>query len=443
MPTLPASLDVERMLLGSVLLNDTIFDQLAEKLTPEDFAHSGHQKIFERMVELREASKPVETQMLVELLERHQELERIGGTAYLSELLDYAIDLPNLEPYIQTVRSKAVMRSIYRMAEAAMEEATSTNSEPEALLEKMEAFILGASDDSADSKFVTLADAVDAAGSLDNYLGRMLDPVAMTGIPTGYTRLDAVIGGLKPSNFIVLAARPSQGKSAMAGNIAENVLMADPERVVALFALEMSKEAVMTRLLASCGRVDVRKVRSGGQVSFVDRQDLIGAIERLYDKNLCIDDSSYLTPIKLRSKCRQLKRQKGRLDLVLVDYLQLMSGGGKFESREKEVSAISRSMKALAKELEVPVVALCQLSRAVEGRSDKTPILSDLRESGSLEQDTDVVIFIHRPSVYSDDPDLEGIAEILVCKNREGPTDKVKLAWLKQYTRFENLAMEG
>jgi replicative DNA helicase len=443
MPNLPASIDLERALLGSVLLNDSMFDQLIESLVAEDFFHGGHQKIYARMIELREQNKIIDIALLCELLRQHDEFEKVGGLSYLSELMDGAVERTNLSPYIQTVRQKSVMRGIYRMAEAAMEEAMESNAEPEALLEKMEGFILGATDESAQSRFVTLADAVRDAGSLDNYLGRMLDPVAMTGLPTGYRLLDNVIGGLKPTNFIVVAARPSMGKSALAGNIAENVLLDDPEKVVAMFALEMSKEAVLSRLLASCGRVNVRKVRSGGQVSLVDRQDLLGAIERLIGVSLCIDDSSYLTPIKLRSKCRQLKRQKGRLDLVLVDYLQLMSGGGKFESREKEVSAISRGMKALAKELDVPVVALCQLSRAVEGRSDKTPILSDLRESGSIEQDADVVMFIHRQEVYDSDPDLQGIADIIVAKNREGPTDKVKLAWLKQYTRFENLAMEG
>lgn len=443
MPTLPASIDVEKGLLGAVLLSESVFDQLAEALTPDDFYHGGHQVIFTRMTELREASKPIDIQLLVELLERHQELERIGGSAYLSELLDYAIDRPVLEPYIQTVRQKSVMRGIYKMAEAAMDEATATNANPEALLEKMEAFIIGASDDSADSKFVTLADAVRDAGSLDNYLGRMLDPVAMTGVPTEYIDVDKTIGGLKRKDLIVIAARPSMGKTAFCTNVAENVLLADTERVVAFFSLEMSKEALLSRLLASCGRVDVRKVRSGGQVSMIDRQDLVRAIERLIETSLCIDDSSYLTPTKLRAKCRQLKRQKGRLDLVVIDYLQLMSGGGKFESREKEVSAISRGLKALAKELDVPVVALSQLSRKVEGRSDPTPILSDLRESGSIEQDADVVGFIHRPEVYDNDPDLHGIAEFIVAKNREGPNDKVKLAWLKQYTRFENLSLEA
>jgi len=440
-PTLPASIDVERGLLGAVLLNESVFDQLAEALTPDDFYHGANQAIFTRMTELREANKPIDIQLLVELLERHQELERIGGNAYLSALLDYAIDRPTLEPYIQTVRQKSVMRSIYKMAEATMDEATATNGDVESLLEKIESFVLGASDDSAESKFVTLADAVRDAGSLDNYLGRMLDPVAMTGIPTGYKQLDAVIGGLKPSNFVVLAARPGQGKSSFAMNVIENTLLADPEKVIAFFSLEMSKEALQSRLLASAARVDVRKVRSGGQVSLVDRQDLVGAIERLVDKQLYIDDSSYLTPTKLRSKCRQLKRTAGRLDEVWLDYVQLMSGGSKFESREKEVSFISKSCKSIAKEMGVPVIGICAMSRSVEGRSDKTPMLSDLRESGAIESDADVVIFLHRPEMYSDDPDLEGIAELLIAKNREGPTDKIKLAFLRTFTRFENLAI--
>lgn len=442
MPNLPASIELERALLGAVLLNEAMFDQLIESLTPEDLFHGGHVKIYARMIALREASKPIDMLTLCEALTQNDELERIGGISYLSELMDGAVERTNLAPYIQTVRSKSVMRGIYRMAEAAMEEAMESNAEPEALLEKMESFILGASDDSADSKFSTLADAVRDAGSLDNYLGRMLDPVAMTGIPTGYEKLDALIGGLKPSNFVVLAARPGQGKSSFAMNVIENTLLADPEKVIALFSLEMSKEALQSRLLASAARVDVRKVRSGGQVSFVDRQDLVGAIERLVDKQLHIDDSSYLTPTKLRSKCRQLKRTIGRLDEVWLDYVQLMTGSGKFESREKEVSFISRSCKSLAKELNIPVIGICAMSRSVEGRSDKTPMLSDLRESGAIESDADIVIFLHRPSIYSDDPDLKGIAEAIVGKNREGPLGKVKLAFVERYTRFENLAYE-
>lgn len=439
---LPASVETEKVILGSILLNNELYDQAAEILTRDHFSLDAHRRIFDRMTDLVEADKPIDFIMLAQEFEKNKEVEAVGGISYLSSLIDGVPERPSIRSYAEIVRDKALLRGVINIAQRTIADAIDSGVGATEVMSRMEAEVMQLSDDVEDRGFVTLADSVREAGSLDNYVMRMMDPAAMSGMPTGLKDIDRVIGGLRPDELIVVAARPSMGKSAFAGNVIENVLTDDPERVVAWFALEMSKQAVESRLLASSARVDLRSLRFGVQGSMTQKIDLGHALERLLEQRCFIDDSSYQTPIKMRAKCRQLKRKFDRLDLIVVDYLQLVSGGGKFESREKEVSFISRGMKALAKQLHVPVVALSQLNRTVEGRSDKRPILSDLRESGSLEQDADIVAFLHRPEVYDDDPDLHGIAEFIVGKQREGPIETVKLAWLKQYTRFENLAME-
>lgn len=370
--------------MGSVLLDNSLWDEVAESLTVDDLFLDAHRRIFTHMTTLVEIGYPIDSLTLSESLTNSNELEAAGGVSYLSSLMDGAIERTTLKPYLDTIRKKSVMRGIYQMAAAAMEEALADNEAPESLLAKIESFVLEVSDQTADSKFSTLRDAVEDRGGIDGYINGLLDPVAMSGISTGYPKLDKITGGLPKKNLILIAARPGAGKTALAGNLIENILLAESKAVIAFFSLEMSKEAVLSRLLASVARVSVREVRSGGFVTTQGRERLMDALAALIEKGLYVDDSSYLTPIRMRSKCRQLKRRKGRLDLVAVDYLQLMGGGAKFENREKEVSAVGRSLKALAKELDVPVVALSQLSRNVEGRADKTPMLSDLRESGSL-----------------------------------------------------------
>jgi replicative DNA helicase len=439
---LPASMEAERTVLGAILIDNGLYDEAAEFLSDDHFSLDSHRRIWRCMETLRESDRPVDMITLSEELDRRKEVEAVGGVAYLSSLIDGVPERPSILSYVKIVRNKAILRGVINVAQNAIEEAMVHSEEAEEVLSRTEAALLQLTDTITDKGFATIRNSIEETGGLDNYMSRLLDPVAMTGIPTGYTKLDALIGGLQRKTFTVIAARPSQGKSSLVGNICENILRADPDTVIAFFSLEMSKEALFARLLASGARLDVRQVRSGGFVSSEGRGRLVWALEQLVDKNLCIDDSSYLTPIKMRSKCRQLKRRKGRLDLVVADYLQLISGGAKYENREKEISAISRSFKALAKDLDCPVIGVCQLSRAVEGRADKTPMLSDLRESGSIEQDADIVVFVFRASMYDDNPDLEGLAELILAKNREGPTDKVRVAFLRQYTRFENLAAE-
>jgi replicative DNA helicase len=432
-------MEAERSVLGAVLLNNAAYDEAAELLVEDDFSLSAHRCIWRSMVELRESNRPVDMILLTELLDQHREIGKIGGVSYLSSLIDGVPERASIAHYCKIVRDKAMLRGIINAARTAIEEAVSHPEEAEEVLARAELAISQLSETVIERKWSTFRDSIDAAGSLDNYMRRMTDPVVMNGLPTKYRELDAVLGGLPKKTLIIVAARPSVGKTAFCLNVVQNVLD-DPELVVAVFSLEMSKEALERRLLASAGRVSVRKATSSGFLSLDEQGRLTEALGEILGKRLFIDDSSYLTPIRLRSKCRQLKRKEGRLDLAVIDYLQLMNGGAKFENRTQEVSAISRSLKALAKDLDCPVVALSQLSRNVEGRSDKTPILSDLRESGSLEQDADVVIFIHRPEMYSNDADLQGLAEVNVAKNRDGATGRLQLAWIADYTRFENLA---
>ena len=437
---MPASMEAERSVLGAVLLNNAAYDEAAELLVEDDFSLSAHRRIWQSMVELRESNRPVDMILLAELLNQHREIEKIGGVQYLSSLIDGVPERPSIAHYCKIVRDKAMLRGIIAVARTAIEEAVSHPEEAEEVLARAELAISQLSETVIERKWSTFADSVTAAGGLDNYIHRMTDPVQMTGIPTGFTDLDMVIGGMAKKTLIIVAARPSMGKTAFALGLAQNVLT-DPEPVVAVFSLEMSKEALERRLLASAGRVSVRKATSSGFLSLEEQRRLTDALGDVLERRLFIDDSSYLTPIRLRSKCRQLKRKEGRIDLVLIDYMQLMSGGTKFENRQQEVSAISRSLKALAKDLECPVVALSQLSRSVEARSDKTPMLADLRESGSIEQDADVVIFIHRPELYdSSNVDLQGLAEISVAKNRDGATGRLQMAFIAEFTRFGTLA---
>jgi replicative DNA helicase len=439
---LPVSHEAERAVLGAILLQNHLWDEAAEFLTGEEFALDSHRRIWNRMRDLHESNRPIDMLLMTEELDKHKEIEAIGGVAYLSSLIDGLVERPSIKHYVEIVRNKALLRGIINVSQTAIAEAIEHSEEAEEVLARAELAISQLSETVIERKWSTFADSVDAAGGLDGFMSSRFSSASLTGIPTGYEDLDRMTGGLKKSELTIIAARPSVGKSSFICNIAENMLLREDGigKVVAVFSLEMSSKALETRLLASAGRVSVRRAMGSGFLSPDEQKRLTEALGAIMSSHLFIDDSSYLTPIRLRSKCRQLKRKEGRLDLAIVDYLQLMAGGAKFENRTQEVSAISRSLKALAKDLDCPVVALSQLSRNVEGRSDKTPILSDLRESGSLEQDSDVVLLLHRPEMYSNDADLQGLAEINVAKNRDGATGRLQLAWIADYTRFENLA---
>ena len=437
---LPANIEAERSILGAILLDNLAYNQAAEHLKPEDFLLDSHRRIYSRMIDLSEASHSIDLITLCEELSRKSELETIGGAAYVSGLLDGVPDRPSIENYIKIVRDKSLLRSLIHTATAAIARASEQGDAAEEILNDTEAQIFQLSEKRIGRGFMGVQEIIrESFGSVDAFLQR---GSRITGLETHYVDLDEKTSGLQKSDLIIIAARPSMGKTSFAMNIAENVAIED-RKTVAVFSLEMSKEALLQRMLCSVARVDAHKFRTGSLWQD-DMRKITRAIEQLAEAPIFIDDTPGITISEMRAKARRLLQSKGSLDLIIVDYLQLMSGGGKrYENRTQEVSAISRGLKALAKELAVPVVALSQLSRAPESRGagDHRPQLADLRESGSIEQDADLVAFIFREEVYKpDDPELDGIAELIIRKQRNGPTGTVKLAFLKSSTRFESRA---
>jgi replicative DNA helicase len=440
--TLPANVEAERSILGAIMLDNLAYNEAAEHLKPEDFSLDSHRRIFTRMVDLAESSRPIDMITLVEELDRRKELEAIGDVGYVSGLVDGVPDRPSIEHYIKIVRDKALLRGLIHAANAAISRASDQSDPAEEILNDAEAAIFQLSEKRIGRGFLGVQEIVkESFGSVDALLQR---GQRITGLATHYTDLDEMTSGFQRSDLIIIAARPSMGKTAFAMNIAENASIED-QKVVGMFSLEMSREALLLRLLCSRARVDSHKMRTGS-LWRDDMTKVVQAMEQLAHAPIFIDDTPGISLSEMRAKARRLQQSQGKLDLLIVDYLQLMSGGGRrYENRTQEVSAISRGLKALAKELAVPVVALSQLSRAPESRGgDHRPQLSDLRESGSIEQDADVVAFIFREEVYKqDDPDLQGKAELIIAKQRNGPTGRVNLAFLKNSTRFESMLTDG
>jgi replicative DNA helicase len=439
--SLPASVEAERSILGAILLDNFAYNQAAEHLRIEDFSLDSHRRIYSRMVDLAESSRPIDMITLIEELDRHKDLQAIGDVPYVSSLLEGVPDRPSIEHYVKIVRDKALLRGLISAANTAIARASDQSDPAEDVLSDAEAAIFQLSEKRIGRGFMGIQEIVrESFGTVDALLQR---GQRITGLATHYTDLDEMTSGLQRSDLAIIAARPSMGKTAFAMNIAENAAIQD-QQVVGVFSLEMSREALLLRLLCSQARVDAHKMRTGSLWQD-DTKKLVRAMEQLAHAPIYIDDTPGISLSEMRAKSRRLKQSAGKLDLIIVDYLQLMSGGGKrFENRTQEVSAISRGLKALAKELSVPVIALSQLSRAPESRGgDHRPQLSDLRESGSIEQDADLVMFIFREEVYKqDDPDVQGKAEIIIAKQRNGPIGKVKMAFIKNCTRFETL-LEG
>ena len=436
-------MEAERSILGAILLDNFAYNQAAEHLKSEDFSLDSHRRIYARMVELAESSRPIDMITLVEELDRHKDLEAIGDVAYVSSLVEGVPERPSIEHYVRIVRDKALLRGLISAANTAIARASEQADPAEEVLGDAEAAIFQLSEKRIGRGFQRVPEIVrESFGSVDALLQR---GQRITGLATHYSELDEITSGLQPADLVIIAARPSMGKTAFALNIAENAAIEDGQ-VVGVFSLEMSREALVQRLLCSHARIDSHRFRTGTFFAD-DSKKIVRAMEQLTHARLFIDDTPGIGLSEMRAKARRLKQAEGgRLDLLIVDYLQLMSGGGKrFENRTQEVSAISRGLKALAKELSVPVVALSQLSRAPESRGgDHRPQLADLRESGSIEQDADVVMFIFREEIYKqDDPELQGKAEIIIAKQRSGPTGKIKLAFLKPCTRFETIAEVG
>ncbi|HUA34384.1 MAG TPA: replicative DNA helicase [Candidatus Binataceae bacterium] len=439
----PQNLDAEQSVLGAILLENDAINQSLEILTADDFYREAHRQIFSAMVELSDRNQPVDAITLVDALKSRGTLDNIGGAAYIAELAACVPTAANVSHYARIVREKAVLRSLATVATDIASSAYEAPPNVDEFLDTAEHRIFEISERRIRPSFHTMPELTRESLRILERLYEKRELV--TGVPTGYIDLDRVTAGLQPSDLIIIAARPSMGKTALALNIAAYAAMdADPPVGVAFFSLEMSKEQLVLRLLCSEARVNSQKARQG----FLREQDfpkLAQAAGRLSEANIFIDDSSDMSPIVLKAKCRRLAKERGnRLGLIMVDYLQLMRSSRPGESREKEIAEISRSLKALAKELRVPVVALSQLNRQVETRPDRRPLLADLRESGAIEQDADVIGFIYRDDMYNRKDSKEpGVAEVIIAKQRNGPTDTVKLTYLSEYTRFENYTPES
>lgn len=444
---LPASLDAERSILGAILLENSHYNEAAEKISSDDFALDSHRRIYQRMAELIDNGRAVDIVTLAEELSRRKEVEAVGGVAYLASLTEGLPRRISIKDYVRIVKDKSMLRQLINVASSAMTEASDQTDPALDVLNRAESALLEVTDRGITSGFEDIHTIVrDSFGTIDAIWSHQRE---VTGLATHFKKFDQMTSGLQPSELIIIAARPSMGKTAWAINIAQNAAVKSG-KVVGVFSLEMSKESLLKRMLASEAFVGMRSIQNG-MIGRDDKVKLLDAAARLTESKLHIDDTPGISLAEMRAKSRRLKQKMGSLDLIVVDYLQLMSGSApgsnkRQENRTQEVAAVSRGLKALAKELKVPVIALSQLSRASEQRGgDKKPMLSDLRESGSIEQDADVVAFIHRESYYNkdetgeEDPESKGKAEIIIAKQRNGPTGSVHLAYLAEFTRFENL----
>jgi len=435
---LPHNLEAERSILGAVLLDNHALNAAVERLRTDDFFLPQHRRIFERMVQLAERQEAIDTITLMEDLARVGELEAAGGVPYLSQLADGLPRVTNVDHYARIVKEKSVLRNLIHSASAIQEQALAAGDDADVILDRAESQIFQLAEDRVKAGLIGVKDLVkDGFERLEKIFseGRRI-----TGLATGYANLDNETAGLQPSELVILAARPSMGKTALALNIAENVALRQREPV-AIFSLEMSKESLLLRLLSSQARVDAHKFRTG-HLNRDDWAKVTTSLGELGEAPIWIDDSASSTVLEMGAKARRLKRDRG-LSLVIVDYIQLIvpTLNRRSANRQEEVSSISRALKALAKELKVPVLVLSQLTRAPE-REERKPQLADLRESGAIEQDADVVLFINRPNFYKTDiPDEERAkAELIIAKQRNGPTGSLNFVFLSRHTRFEQAA---
>jgi len=431
----PQNLEAEASVLGAVLLENEALNRVLEILKEDDFYRNAHRRIFSAILHLYEHSDPVDLITLSEVLKTRGELDDVGGVEYLNSLVNAVPTAANISYYAKIIKEKAILRKLINRATEIVSQSYSNSGDVDEFIDQAERTIFEISEDRVRPSFYPIKDLIKSSFKTIErlYEKRQL----ITGVPTGFQRLDELTSGLQPSDLIIIAGRPSMGKTALALNIAQNasVQAAIP---AAIFSLEMSKEQLALRMLCSEAKVDAHRLR-GGFLSEADWPKLTRAAGSLSEAPLFIDDTPGLSALEMRAKTRRLKIEHN-LGLVIVDYLQLMRGRARADSREQEISDISRSLKALAKELSIPVIALSQLNRRVEERGDKRPQLSDLRESGAIEQDADVILFLYREEVYNKSEENRGKAEIIIGKQRNGPTDKVDLAFLDKYTRFENLS---
>jgi replicative DNA helicase len=437
----PHSVEAEQAVLGALMLDNVAWDSVADVLSPDDFYRHDHRLVFEAIAELAGRNQPCDAVTLSDFLERKGSLEEVGGLAYLGTLARDTASAANVRAYAQLVRERAVLRQLISVGNAIA--GSAFNSDGREARELV---------DDAERRVFEIAErgARGALGAvpISALLGPVVDridqlhqtPGKLSGLATGFSTLDGMTNGFQPGDLIIVAGRPSMGKTTLAINVAENAVLGEGKSAL-VFSMEMSAEQLTMRMLSSIGRIDQTHLRSG-RLADDDWNRLDSAMSQLQSTRLYIDETPALTPIEVQARARRLKREKG-LDLIVIDYLQLMQVPGTKENRATEISEISRTLKALAKELKVPVIALSQLNRSVEQRVDKKPVMSDLRESGALEQDADVILLIYREEVYDPNTPKKGIADIILAKQRNGPTGEVKLTFLGKYTKFESFVPDS
>ncbi|MGL1834262.1 replicative DNA helicase [Rhodocyclaceae bacterium SMB388] len=437
----PHSIEAEQSLIGGILLDNAAWERIADLVTSEDFYRDDHRRIYQHIARLVDMGKPADVVTVFESLEKHNESEQAGGLAYLAEVANSTPSAANIRRYAEIVRERAILRKMVTVGDQIASSALNPSGrDAKALLDEAEAKVFEIAEAGARhaSGFVSIQPILKQVVDRVQELYDRDNPNEVTGVPTGLVDLDEKTSGLQPSDMIILAGRPAMGKTTLALNIAEHVAV-DCRLPVAIFSMEMPGTQLAMRFISSLGRIDQTKLRTG-RLGDEDWQRLTAAMGKLYDAPLFIDETPGLNPIDLRARARRLSRQCGKLGLIVIDYLQLMTSTRDSDNRAAELSEISRSVKSLAKELHVPIIALSQLNRSLEQRPNKRPVMSDLRESGAIEQDADIIMFIYRDEVYNPDSADKGSAELIIGKHRNGPTGMVRMTFIGEYTRFENFA---
>ena len=437
----PHSVQAEQGLLGGLLLDNVAMERVLGIVNAEDFYRDDHRRIFRHILKLIDHGKPADVITVSESLQKSNEEEEAGGLAYLAELAESTPSAANIHQYASIIRERALLRRMVTVGdEIAASALNPQGRDAKTLLDEAEAKVLEIAEAGARSMsgFIAIRPLLQEVVERTQALYDRDDPHEITGLPTGLLDLDELTSGLQNSDMIIVAGRPAMGKTALALNIAEHVAVHE-HLPVAIFSMEMPGTQLATRFLSSIGRINQKKLRTG-QLSEDDWERLTNAMQKLYDAPIFIDETPGLNPIDLRGRARRLARQCGQLGLIVIDYLQLMSGSRPNDNRTAELSDISRAVKSLARELNVPIIALSQLNRSLEQRPNKRPVMSDLRESGAIEQDADIILFIYRDEVYHPDSPDKGSAEVIIGKHRNGPTGTVRLTFIGENTRFENYA---
>ena len=439
----PHSTEAEQAVLGGIMLSNQHWDGIAERVIAEDFYTFAHKAIFQTMEELMRNQTPIDLITLDQALKAKGISDSVGGFAYFADLSNNTPNAINILAYAEIVREKAILRELIAVGNRIAENSYSPKGKDIKMVldeAESEVFAIAEKRSSSTEGPQNVLSVLESTIARIETLGKLENHNGVTGVTTGFVELDKKTAGLQPSDLIIVAARPSMGKTTFAMNLCENAAMAS-DKPVLVFSLEMPAEQIMMRMIASLARVDQTKIRTGQNLEEAEWSKIASVFGMFKQKNnLYIDDSSGLTPTELRSRARRVYRENGGLSMIMVDYLQLMRAPAFSDNRTLEIAEISRSLKALAKELEVPVIALSQLNRTLEQRADKRPVNSDLRESGSIEQDADLIMFIYRDEVYNDNSEDKGVAEIIIGKQRNGPIGRVRLAFNGQFSRFDNLA---